>query len=143
MIVPLPTQLIQMEECRPHAAIKKGPNGFWENIPQKRMHSLLNQYLNGVLAAPSLVALISLLTVTAIPATPSSAVPSRFFLHLDLGGQGALSTTIICEDDNPASQSGVKLVNYSQRSVRRSGEARARVSDFCPQGHGELQEARI
>ena len=118
----------------PNAKIKKLPIRFWENSPQKRMHSLLNRYLNGVLAAPSLVALISLLTATAIPAQPSSTVPNKFVLHPDLGGQGARPATIICVDDNPASHLALKPVNYSQRSVRRSGKARAGVFRLLSSG---------
>jgi hypothetical protein len=108
----------------PNAKIKKLPIRFWENSQQEKMHSLFNRYLNGVLATPSLVALISLLTATAIPAQPSS-VASKFLLHPDLGGQGVRPATIICVDDNPASLSGVK-----------AGQLLSTVSQEVWQGEG-------
>jgi hypothetical protein len=109
-----------------NAKMKKLPLRFWEKSPQQRMHSLFNRYLNGVLAAASLVALISLLTATAIPAQPSSTVPRKFVLHTDLGGQGARPATIICVDDNPASLSGVK-----------AGQLLSTVSQEVWQGEGK------
>jgi len=127
----------------PNAKINKLPIRFWENSPQERMHSLLNRYLNGVLAAPSLVALISLLTATAISAQASSTVPSKFVLHPDLGGQGAGRATIICVDDNPASLSGVKAVQLLSTVSQEVWQGEGRSFRLLSSGRGELQEAII
>ena len=99
--------------------------------------------LGGVLAATGFVALISPLTSMAILAQSSSIGCLKLLLHPDFGDK-ARPAIIIGVDDNPAQPLALKPINYFQWSVRRSGgKARAEVSRFCPQGHGELQEALI